>query len=877
MRNVIAYVRVWVLFVVTLFLLGCGRGGDDYARMMSVETTTEVSSGWQYRWGDSPKIAGAFSWLLPAEEGSSEWNDFTVPASSPPNRPSGGENVWLRTTIPDLHGRADFLYVLGFDQAAEVYLDGKRIYGYGDIDASGKGRFAGYVWHLIPLSPGDSGKRIYFRIWSSHVNIGIVGKVFLGPKSAFVRGMFEESLPNLVASILLTFMGIIALAMFLAKRSQSEYFYFFIHTFIGYWLFTRTSMKLFLLQNVAFWLEFELICFVFASIGLLGFSDAVFGPGLGRFPRWFARSGFLLAAGVPIWAQIDFSSIMRILLPIQLYMLFGVVVIVVQLVAALRRGMFEAKVVVVGLLSLLAIGVLEILIAMGILFPGLMGRATLAPWGLLGFVFSLGIVLVLRFAAVYRRVGRLKAQLEKLLLGTKQMAVAREKVEATSHAVQHIINEIELRPGCGAEVFLRHERGGNVQYQAARLAEGHGVMVGTEVRRLDSDEVLRVEDLVSGSAVTVTSDEKLMIPIYWGEQKSGLIVFDQVDGKRFGPEENDFVSTLVNSLALSLSNIDFLAETRAKAQLDAEIAAAQAVQESLLPPSTHFPGLEIVSLYTPAGHTGGDWIGYYYDTVNHRLDVYMADVTGHGFAASLLTGVACGGVYTAEDLLTAIARRSGTRQSAEERLAYVAHVVNAIVMQTGRGKLMMTMAMISLDLLSGEITYLNAGHNPPYLISKADKKARGVPGSGSRLGFTAEPKFTPVKRQLQAGDSIFMFTDGLLENTGPDGKATYPERELRKHLVVDGDASTVHGTVLAAARAVWADHPPADDVTAMLIQWSGPISPDSIKLEELVLPGARKVYVGEQVSPDLAPAAAASSLEMVSVPVPATGSHGSEG
>src|SRR5690554_7813760 len=98
--------------------------------------------------------------------------DFTA---NPPGR-NGQENIWYKTLIPQDEWRDPVLYISSIDLIVEAYVDGKRIYHYGEFDAEGKGRFEGWPWHMIPLPADAAGKPIYFRIYSDYIDIGFWGE-----------------------------------------------------------------------------------------------------------------------------------------------------------------------------------------------------------------------------------------------------------------------------------------------------------------------------------------------------------------------------------------------------------------------------------------------------------------------------------------------------------------------------------------------------------------------------------------------------------------------------------------------------------------------------------------------------------------------------
>ncbi len=825
-----SFVTLALLCLLSLFVPSCTEE-KDYQAMMRPETSIEIHSGWEYRWGDSSHTNAQFDWLTPAQQNSTEWKTMSFPTSSPPERTYGNTNVWIRTTIPHTNTPDPSLFLLGVDQAVEVFIDGKSIYNFGSISKEGVGNFTGYAWHIIRIPKSAEGNKIYFRIWSKHINIGIVGRVFIGTKTTFINNIISESAHYLLSGIIIIIMGIASLLMFLGHRSQMEYFYFFLHTFMGLWILCRSTLKFIIYPDPQFWLVSELIALQLGAVGFCGFVSNVFGAGWKQILQKFVSIGFVIALTIPCVAFFAFNQIMKILAPVQIYIVLGSIFITAQTIIAFRRKILEAKVIAIGLLAFLFTATLEVLMAIGLIFPQFMGKAPFMIWGMLLFAFSLVVILVLRFIAVQKRSERLKLQLEKILDGTKEMAAAHEKIDAISKAIAYLIKEVKFPPETNADVFLPNFKNGETNFLYARVLD-KGIQILTplpEITKGDKlDNLKQMNSLVANGEIVSNSKYPLLIPLRLGTQMEGVFLFDQAPLTEFGDLDRKFIETLFQSLALSISNINFVAETQEKAELNAELNAAKVVQESLILPSEKIPGVDIVSFYRSANHTGGDWIGHYYDKENHRLDFFVGDVTGHGFGASLITSVAYGGVYGSEELLATIKSESEcestTKQSPEERLTRIAQVVNKLVFQSGHQTLMMTMAFISIDLETGECVFLNAGHNPPYWIRQAEKEARCQVTRGNRLGYSLTPRFGIKKFTLNPGDAIFAYTDGLIENTGPDNDSTFLIYDVKKILTSSTQIREIHNNIIKKAESIWKNHPPCDDIATLAVQWMGPVS-----------------------------------------------------
>jgi ammonium transporter len=260
------------------------------------------------------------------------------------------------------------------------------------------------------------------------------------------------------------------------------------------------------------------------------------------------------------------------------------------------------------------------------------------------------------------------------------------------------------------------------------------------------------------------------------------------------------------------------AQAEIRRRLEQELADAKAVQKALLPVESQFPGCEIARHYQSASETGGDWYGYSYYPDAQSISFYMGDVTGHGLPSALLSGVVCGAVYSAEYTHSILSGRSAT--PSDKQIKNIADVVNRIVLQTGKGELLMTMAFLHVNLKTGQVAFLNAGHNMPFVVKNGGEgtSVTNLVARGSRLGESGKPEFDVVHTKLEPGDIVVLYTDGLLENHGPDGRVL-SVRELKQVLSTRRPAVEIRDELVARAHGVWGDQPLADDHSILVFRW----------------------------------------------------------
>jgi serine phosphatase RsbU (regulator of sigma subunit) len=174
--------------------------------------------------------------------------------------------------------------------------------------------------------------------------------------------------------------------------------------------------------------------------------------------------------------------------------------------------------------------------------------------------------------------------------------------------------------------------------------------------------------------------------------------------------------------------------------------------------------------------------------------------------------VVCGAVYASEFWLG-----QSPGHSIVDRLQFLARAVNETVCRTGtRSGCFMTMCFLAIDMKSGSIHVLNAGHTQPYLIQASNIHV--LKSRGNRLGHTHDPEFKVYSQTWSRGDRLFLYTDGLLENQGPTGHIM-KTRQLERILTMDCPLDDLQKSILVSAEKIWQETPPEDDVSFLLLEW----------------------------------------------------------
>ncbi len=413
----------------------------------------------------------------------------------------------------------------------------------------------------------------------------------------------------------------------------------------------------------------------------------------------------------------------------------------------------------------------------------------------------------------------------RILHASRELSQFRDQLPCLQKAAEHIARALDIQSPT-VECWLLD--GQNPVRHTSLMHKGVTSSLNDEMKNLDVGPGTVLDTLQAGKSTLW--ETSVYIPVIFDGNPMACLLLSPFNQGSLHKDVQSFIDTMAATVASHVSNIRFRVESegiaRTEASREAERAAIQAVANSLLPETLHFPGMEFVSHFSPADHAGGDWFGYHYDEINHRLYFFLGDVTGHGIPAALISGVICGAIYSGEKRADRSKRESF--ESAEERLLDMAQVANDVIRFAGRKEKLMTMVFQSLDLLTGELVMVSAGHNAPYLVNAKNGLIQTLTGSGNRLGYVENPQFKVRKAQLDPGDTMFLYSDGLLENTGPNGELLR-EKMLKKILSSEGRLEEIKAKILQDAEKVWRGHSAADDVTFFGYRWNGAITREQVK------------------------------------------------
>ena len=368
----------------------------------------------------------------------------------------------------------------------------------------------------------------------------------------------------------------------------------------------------------------------------------------------------------------------------------------------------------------------------------------------------------------------------------------------TSVTVEHVGKD-EIGRIASAVVALR----GNVQALAEARRQRERV-------RRRQEAVISTELKALADAIDPTDREQVLALLARGKDADG---HHDDELRRVARVLHDLSRRIVEQHTRLSSMVVELREalvTKTKlAGLQQELEIARQVQLAILP--KEFPPDPRVAVHgqmTPAREVGGDFYDYFMidDTT---LGFVVADVSGKGVPAALFMAIS-------RTLLRSTALFERSPAASVRRL-------NDLLAEENEQMLFVTLFYGVLDLNSGRVTYVNAGHNLPYHITRAGEVTTVPATKGMAVAVLEGFVYTQSELQLKPGDTLFLYTDGVTEAFDIDEQPYGEERleELLESGANDWSVPDLSERVLASVHVFERGAPQADDITCLTLRYSG--------------------------------------------------------
>jgi sigma-B regulation protein RsbU (phosphoserine phosphatase) len=292
-----------------------------------------------------------------------------------------------------------------------------------------------------------------------------------------------------------------------------------------------------------------------------------------------------------------------------------------------------------------------------------------------------------------------------------------------------------------------------------------------------------------------------------GERRGLLLVADKESRTGVGPftaADRRMLELFANQAAIALENARLHQEALEKERLEREMQLAGEIQKQLLPTLVpEVAGYEFLGWSRPAQQIGGD----YYDLIALRegnWGLVVGDVSGKGMPAALM-------VSTVHSALRLLLDHLDVGPELLERL-------NRHIAETSAPNKFITFFMAEVDSQRGQVRFMNAGHNPAILMSLSGE-VKELETGGLPLGLLPEGSFESGGFDIQPGDLLCIYSDGITEALSGDDEEFGMERLLA---VLAETRDKPLASIIAAIDRATAEFaigmPQSDDQTLLLLR-----------------------------------------------------------
>jgi serine phosphatase RsbU (regulator of sigma subunit) len=243
---------------------------------------------------------------------------------------------------------------------------------------------------------------------------------------------------------------------------------------------------------------------------------------------------------------------------------------------------------------------------------------------------------------------------------------------------------------------------------------------------------------------------------------------------------------------------------RQRDEYEHDLTLAAQVQRQVLPKPPVCPSLELAATMQTAQLLGGDYYDFFQISDN-VVDVVIADVSGHGAAASLLMPS------------LAVALRLRARELSGP--AAIISDLDQVLRQITSTATFVTMFYARFDQAGKTMEYANGGHNPPLLTRPKTGQSLALDVGGPILGILKDTHFSNTVVTLEKGDILTLFTDGVTEQENETGEEFSTSR--LEQVVLNNEAepaSALVGRITEAVSTFAGDKPQVDDLTVVVVK-----------------------------------------------------------
>lgn len=324
------------------------------------------------------------------------------------------------------------------------------------------------------------------------------------------------------------------------------------------------------------------------------------------------------------------------------------------------------------------------------------------------------------------------------------------------------------------------------------------------------NELLDIKEIesISFTKGNLSRSFEIVIPVYHKQIPLAYVLLGDVNEQKLelsaAIKHLPYIQTLTNIIVVSIENKKLYRQTIQRAQIQKELELAQTMQQMLFPdklPNTD--SLKVAAKYIPHQQVSGD----YYDFIQLNLHEFMfcvADVSGKGIAAALL--------------MSNIQATFHSLVNYTHNLKDIIIELNKRVWHNAKGEKFVSMFLGKINTKSKQLTYINAGHNPPMLFngSKVSNLVKGC----TLLGISDTiPQIEVEILDIPQAYTLFCFTDGLTDTLNDAGDYL-TESSVQKLISknIKSDPAFINDTVMYYAEEFKGESLFVDDIALLTIK-----------------------------------------------------------
>ncbi len=358
----------------------------------------------------------------------------------------------------------------------------------------------------------------------------------------------------------------------------------------------------------------------------------------------------------------------------------------------------------------------------------------------------------------------------------------------------------------GMKIAVARERGKDDQPDEVRISRTVMEEVMVNGKSVLTSDAQHDPKFASQTMALLGVRSVLAVPLSVNESEVfGIVYADSPTYETTFTEEHlNILTTLASVASIRVENARLMEEHFERKRMERELELATEIQQRFQPSAPPIvDGYELQGISFACYEIGGD----YYDFIprqNGNMIIALGDVSGKGTAAALLMSSLHAAIHA--------------QTVANSTLPQAVKAVNEYLAINTPSNRFITFFVAELDPITGELTYINAGHNPP-LVAKTDGAVIELESGGFPLGIMPNAEFELGKITLNQGESMVVFSDGVSEAENVEGEEFGIERLTE---VIRGNiqksASGMRDKIESSLSTFTTTAPANDDITLVIVK-----------------------------------------------------------